>query len=184
MLAKYRLVAVVRKNAGENKFQEVTEFFESKGIWNHSSTPREQWQNGPAESTINSIMSIARTVMVESGLGGRFWFRAATAGIDAHNATFKARIGTTPHHLMYGQKKDVSCFRAFGCRAWVYIDPQHRAKGKHTPRAGEAIYVGFANNTSVWSFYVLERKKIVTTNQVKFSEHEFPFRKRRMVEKH
>ena len=42
----------------------------------------------------------------------------------------------------------------------------------------------FAINTSAWSFYVPERKKIVTTNQVKFSEHEFPFRKRRMVEKH
>ena len=52
------------------------------------------------------------------------------------------------------------------------------------PRAEEAIYVGFAINTRVWSFYVLERQKIVTTNQVKFSEHEFPFRKRSMVEKH
>ena len=50
--------------------------------------------------------------------------------------------------------------------------------------AEEAIYVGFAINTSAWSFYVPERKKIVTTNLVKFSEHEFPFRKRSMVEKH
>jgi hypothetical protein len=175
---------VVRDNAVENKSQEVKEFFESKGIRNHFSTPRQQWQNGPAESTINSIMLIARTVMVESGLGGRFCFRAATPGIDARNATFKARIGTTPHHLMYGQKKDVSCFQAFGCRAWVYIDPQRRAKGKHTPRAEEAIYVGFAINTSAWPFYVPERKKMVATNQVKFSAHEFPFRKRRMVEKH
>ncbi len=109
---------------------------------------------------------------------------AATAGIDARNATFKTRIGTTQHHLMYGQKKDVSGFRAFGCRAWVYIDPQRPAKGKHTPRAEEAIYVGFAFDTSALSFYVVERNKIVTTNQVKFSEHEFPVRKRRMVEKH
>jgi hypothetical protein len=28
----------------------------------------------------------------------------------ARNVTFKARIGTTPHHLMYGGKKDVSGF--------------------------------------------------------------------------
>jgi hypothetical protein len=82
------------------------------------------------------------------------------------------------------QKKDVSGFLAFGCRVWVYIDPERRAKRKHTPRAEEAIYVGFAINTSVLSFYVPERKRIVTTNQVKFSEHEFPFRKRSMVEKH
>ncbi len=44
--------------------------------------------------------------------------------------------------------------------------------------------MGFTISTSVWSFYVPERKKIVSTNQVKFSEHEFPFRKRRIVEKH
>jgi hypothetical protein len=125
-------------------------------------------------------MLIARTVMVESGLGGRFWFKAATAGVC--NVTFKARIGTTQHHLVYGQKKDVSGFRTFGCRAWVYIDPESRAKGKHTPRAEEAIYVGFAINTSAWSLYVQERKEFVTTNQVKFSEHEFPFRNRKMVE--
>jgi hypothetical protein len=182
----HRLVVVVSDNAGENRSQEIKEFFESKGIRNHFSTAREQWQNGPAESTIDSIMLIARTVTVESGLGGRFWFRAATAGVDASNVTFKALIGTTPHRLMYGQKKDVSGFQAFGCRAWVYMDPEHRAKGKHTPRAEEAIYVGFAINTSVWSFNhdVPERKKIMTTNQVKFSEHEFPFRNRKMVEKH
>ncbi len=46
------------------------------------------------------------------------------------------------------------------------------------------LCVGFAINTSAWSFYVQERKNIVTTNQVKFSEHEFPFRNRRMVKKH
>jgi transposase InsO family protein len=67
-----RLVVVVRDNASENKSQEIKEFFESKGIRNHFSAPREQWQNGPAESTINSIMLITRTVMVESGWGGRF----------------------------------------------------------------------------------------------------------------
>jgi hypothetical protein len=50
------------------------------------------------------IVLIAKTVMAESGLGGRFWFKEATAGVDASNVTFKARIGTTPHHLMYGQK--------------------------------------------------------------------------------
>ncbi len=37
-------------------------------------------------------MMSARTVMVESWLRGRFWFRATTAGKDASNVTFKERI--------------------------------------------------------------------------------------------
>jgi hypothetical protein len=82
-----------------------------------------KWQNGPAKSTINSIMLIAGTVTAESGLGGRCWFKAANVGVDACNVTVKAQIGTTQHHLMYGKKRDsdVSGFLAFGCRAWVYI---------------------------------------------------------------
>ncbi len=40
--AMHRLGAGVRDNAGENKSQEIKEFFESKGIQNYFSTPREQ----------------------------------------------------------------------------------------------------------------------------------------------
>jgi hypothetical protein len=67
--------------------------------------------------------------MAESGLGGRFWFKAAAAGTDAQNATFKARIKTSPHHALFRVPNDVSRFRAFGCKAVVYLN-----KGKHTAR--------------------------------------------------
>ena len=56
--------------------------------------------------------------MTESELGGRFWFKAANSGKDARNVTFKERIGMSPYQAMYGEKKAVSDFRAFGCRAW------------------------------------------------------------------
>jgi hypothetical protein len=55
-------------------------------------------------------------------------------------------------------------------------------KGKHTPRAKEEVYVGFADNMSARAFWIPEDEKIMTSNQVIFSEHEFPFRKRKMVE--
>ncbi len=51
--------------------------------------------------------------MVESGLGGGFWFRAATAGKGASNVvTFKERICMTPHKAIYGEKKHVSDHKA------------------------------------------------------------------------
>ena len=111
---------LMRDNASEYKSEEMMQFLESRGVHSHFSTPKEQWQNGAAESTINSIMMTARTVMAESGLGGRFWFKAAAAGKDARNVTYKERIGMSPYQAMFGEKKDISDFRAFGCRAWVY----------------------------------------------------------------
>ena len=85
---KHKVVVLMRDNASEYKSEEMMQFLESKGIRSHFSTPKEQWQNGAAESTINSIMMSARTVMAESGLGGRFWFKAAKAGKDARNVTY------------------------------------------------------------------------------------------------
>jgi hypothetical protein len=128
----YQVVCVMRDNSGENRSNNVFEFLNSHGIRSHFSEAYEQWQNGSAESSIDSIMLLARTVMAESGAAGRFWFRAALAGKDARNATFKTRIGTSPHALLYGEPRDVSKFRAFGCRAYVYLNAERREKGKHT----------------------------------------------------
>ena len=94
----------MRDNASDYKSVEMMQFLESKGIHSHFSTPKKRWQNGAAESTINSIMMSARTDMAESGLGGRFWFKAANAGEDIRNVTFKERIGISPYQAMYGEK--------------------------------------------------------------------------------
>jgi hypothetical protein len=48
-----------------------------------------------AESAINSIMMVSRTIMVESELGAWFLFNSAVAGSDARNVIDKERIGTT-----------------------------------------------------------------------------------------
>ncbi len=159
------------------------EYFDSVGVRNHFSTSHEQWQNGLAEAAINSIMRLARTVMAESGLGGRFWFTAACAGKDARNVTYKQRIGSTPYTCMFDLVKDVSRFCAFGCRAWVHLNSERREKEKHTPRALEAIYLGFEPNSSSWSFFIPERQQLWSTNQAKSDEHSFPFSRRSNVDK-
>ena len=104
---KHKLVVLMRDNASEYKSEEMMQFLESNGIRSHFSTPKEQWQNVAAESTINVTMMIARTVMAESGLEGRFWFKAASAGKYDQNVTSKERIGMTPYQAMFGEKSEV-----------------------------------------------------------------------------
>jgi hypothetical protein len=105
-------------------------------------------------------MMAARTIMAESGLGGRFWFRTALAARDARNATYKERIGSTPCRRMYGEMRDV--FRS--------------------ARALEAINLGFEPNTSAYYFFIPEKNNLMTSNQARFDECSFPFRKQKMVE--
>jgi hypothetical protein len=86
---KHKLVIVMRDNAGENKLQEIIDFFETIGAKNIFRIAHEQWQNGLAEAAIKSIMMAARTIMAESELGCRFWFKAALAACygEASHAT-------------------------------------------------------------------------------------------------
>ena len=81
------------------------------------SNDRMVWQNHLLAESSNSITLLGRTVMAESGLGGPLWFSATTHGVNCRTATFKKRVGTTPHEKIFGVKKDVSKFRPFGCRA-------------------------------------------------------------------
>ncbi len=134
-------------------------------------------QNGLAESAINSIMRLACTVMAESGLGGRFWFKAAAAGVDAHNATYKHLLGETPCSQMYCEPKDVSLFRAFQCRVFMHLNSDRRDKGKHTPHSLMEVYLEFEPNTSSWSFFIPEKNMVWSMNQAQFDEHSFPFLK-------
>ena len=86
----------MRDNTGENKSQEIVDFFESMGVKNYYSSSQEQWQNGIPEAAINSVMMLSRIIMMESGLGCRFWFKSALTRCEVWNVTYKARICTTP----------------------------------------------------------------------------------------
>ncbi len=78
-------------------------------------------------------------------------------GKSCQNVTFKQRLGTTPHVKMYGTKADVSKFRPFVCtgKAYVHLNKDRREPGKHTPRAVEAIHLGFSSDSNMraYKFY-------------------------------
>jgi hypothetical protein len=75
-------------------------------------------------------MRLARIVMAESELGGRICFKAALAGKDARNVTYRQLLRQIPHSCIHdGELKDVSRFRAFWCRGWVYLNAEGREEG-------------------------------------------------------
>ena len=124
--------------------------------------------------------------MAESGLGGQFWFSATMHGVNCRNATFKERLGTTPHEKLYGRKKDVSRFRPYGCRGYMHLNKERRGKGRGAPRAVEVINLGLATNcnTSGYKLLVEETGKILISNEVRFDESFFPRRNQQMIDDH
>ena len=105
------------------------------------------------------------------------WFSAVTHAVNCRNATFKKRLGTTPHEKVFGVKTDVSKFRPFGCRVYMHLNKEHLEKGKHVPKTVEVIDLEFASdlNTSGYKFLVEATGKIIVSNQGKFDEDFFPY---------
>ncbi len=78
---------------------------------------------------------------------------------------------------MHGEERDVLDFRAFSCRAWVRVVGKANLLGSWCVLSFFSVLlvqIGFANKMSSWVFWIPEDKKIMKSNQVKFSEHEFP----------
>ena len=85
---KFPLLAVERDNSGENTSKELNDFFTENGVMNYFSTPYELWQNGLAESSINSITILGRTVMAD--LETQCGFQLSL--MNCRNAKFKKRL--------------------------------------------------------------------------------------------
>ena len=85
------------------------------GIRSETSNSYELWQNGDAERAIGTLSGIDSTVMLASGLVGRFWFSGFCYAAVVHNVTYSSRLKSSPHLLMYGEKPYISNHQQFGC---------------------------------------------------------------------
>jgi hypothetical protein len=153
------------------------------GVENYYSTAYEPWQDGLAEAAVKSTVTTATCGMAESGMVGKFWFKAATNWKNCQNVTYKLRINSTPYRELYGKEKDVSRFKPYGCLAFMHIHEDRREKGKTVPRAIQVIHLGFATdtNTSAYVVYNPATDKLLTTNQLVFDESFFLYRKENFI---
>ena len=132
--------------------------------------------------------------MAESSMGGRFWFRAMLLDKGAQNAPLSnnlsrlTRVRTTPHHYYVFEKpENISIFRAFWCRAFMYLSEDRREKGKYLPTANaEGIYLGFVSNcnTSGNVIHFPSKEKTLISNQILFNETNLQYRKQSIVDRH
>ena len=172
----------MRDNAGENKSHEIIEFFKSLGMKDYFSTAYEPWQNWLPESGINSITVLSRTIMTESGLGGWFWFKSALFGCDARNAAYKERIGTTPWKLMHGAPSNASKFSVRMQSVGLSQLRETRERKAFAKGCGSDPFRIWAKHTIAYSFCIPEKNIIMPSNQGKFDELIYPYRKQKTVE--
>jgi len=119
---------------------------------------------------LQTLSSTARTVLLSSGLDGRFWFLAIQYAARIHNIQYSASRDSSPFVLMHGVKPDVSCDRQFGVEAWLFLRSEQRADPKFGRRGEPCIFVGYPLNQSGYLVWCPGRgpNTVVSTTNVIF----------------
>ncbi|GJU36690.1 zinc finger, CCHC-type containing protein [Tanacetum coccineum] len=111
------------------------------------------------------------------GLSQGFWGEAMITACYLLNRVPNKRNRITPYELWTKKKLNLNYLRVWGCRAVVRLpDPKLKTLGK---RGIECIFVGYAEQSKAFRFYVIEPNDLDTINSiiesmdVIFDEHRF-----------
>lgn len=168
-------------NAGPYHDEKTKQICLSRGIHQQFSNANQQFQNAPAETSVNGLGNGVRVQLVDANLKGTFWGYAAINYIDCYNHLPQARLGNkTPWEVEKGTKPNVSWFKPFGCQATVYIGDTEDFMWHHklAARGVACIYVGlgFSRGQKGWICYDPDAKVVYCTRNVVFDETFFPMR--------
>ncbi|GJX29714.1 zinc finger, CCHC-type containing protein [Tanacetum coccineum] len=98
------------------------------------------------------------------GLSQGFWGEAMLTACYLLNRVPNKRNRITPYKLWTKKKPNLNYLRVWGCRAVVrLLDPKLKTLGK---RGIECIFVGYAENSKAFRFYVIEPNDLVSINSI------------------
>ena len=99
------------------------------GIKHEVSVTYTPQQNGVVEIKNRTLITLARTMLDEYNTLERFWAKAINTTYYASNHLFPYRLlKKTTYELLNWKKLDISFFRVFGCKCYIYKKHQHLEK--------------------------------------------------------
>ncbi|GKC42181.1 zinc finger, CCHC-type containing protein [Tanacetum coccineum] len=154
-----------------------TLYFQSVGIIHETTAPYTPQQNGISERKNRVLKEMVNSMLSYSGLSQGFWGEAMLTACYLLNRVPNKRNRITPYELWTKKKPNLNYLRVWGCRAVVRLpDPKLKTLGE---RGIECIFVGYAEHSKAFRFYVIEPNDSVAINSIIesrdaiFDEHRF-----------
>ena len=117
----------------------------------------------------SSMNSLARSMLDEYGTPKRFWAEAINTACYASNRLYLHRLlKKTAYELLVGRKPNVSYFRVFGCKCYIYKKRQHL--GKFQRRCDIGFMVGYSASSKSYRVYNESTGIVEETYDVEFDE--------------
>ncbi|CAH9056431.1 unnamed protein product [Cuscuta europaea] len=167
-------VKVVRSDNGK-EFVGLQEYFRNSGIIFQTSCVYTPQQNGRVERKHRHILEMARTLRFHANLPINFWGECVLAAGYLINRLPTPVIGNkSPYELLYNKLPLYSQLRVFGCLCYAHASKT--GGDKFAPRGVKCVFLGNAYSQKGWKVYDLQNKRHFISRDIKFIEHEFPFR--------
>ena len=162
-------------NGSEYINNEFSSMLAEKGIERRLTVPYTPQQNGRAERLNQSLLAIARCMMIESGVPHKFWAEAILHANYIKNRTISSAINEVPFVLWNGrdlERDDLKHIKVFGCEAWV----KQRETSKLLARAERCVYMGVHPNQKAYKLWHMEKEAMISAINVDFREEIYPFK--------
>src|SRR6266542_3011769 len=123
------IVKIRSDNGSEFKNSHINDYCDEHGIKHELSSTYTPQQNGVVERKNKTLITIARSMLDEYETPERFWAEAINTTCYASNRLYLHRLlKKTAYELLIGRKPNVSYFRVFECKCYIYKKRQHLGK--------------------------------------------------------
>jgi transposase InsO family protein len=126
-------------------------------------------QNGVVERKNRTLITLARTMIDEYNTLKRFWAEVVNTACYASNILFSHwLLEKTPYELLNGKKPDVSFFRVFGCKFYIYKKRHHLGKFQRCCDIG--FLLGYSSKSKAYRVFNHATGVVEETFDVEFDE--------------
>jgi len=130
-------------------------YFQSLGLVHETTAAYTPQQNGVAERKNRTLEEMVNSMLSYSGLSDGFWGEAVLTACYVLNRVPMNRNESTPYEVWYKRKPNLSHLKVWGCRAIVKVpEPKRKKLGE---RGVECIFIGYAEHSKSYRFYVIEQ---------------------------
>ncbi|KAL0435451.1 UNVERIFIED_CONTAM: Retrovirus-related Pol polyprotein from transposon TNT 1-94 [Sesamum radiatum] len=139
-------------------------YFQSVGIIHETTAPYTPQQNGVSERKNRVLKEMVNSMLSYSGLSDGFWGEAMLTACYLLNKVPNKRNKVTPYELWYKKKPNLNYLRIWGCRAVVRLpEPKKKSLGE---RGIDCIFIGYAEHSKAYRFYVIVPNDFISVNTV------------------
>jgi hypothetical protein len=158
-------------NGGEYINKAFSRYLSEHGIIHQLTIPYCPQQNGVAERFNQTLINMARCMLIGSNLPTAFWGESTiTASYILNHCPSSALHFKSPLEAWSNQEHPIDHLRVFGCKVWVKIKTH---TNKFDPRGLPGYLMGYTSRAKGYKVWIPSQRRFIATRDLIFNEREF-----------